>query len=91
MRVRRIAHGAARRYHSRMHARLPKRETLTVAVVVTVWALIVASVVVLDKNHYGWIALMIYGAVYCILVRIDGRFQRNARSRASEHGSRTVP
>jgi len=64
---------ARRRYHGAMRPSLPKRDSAVVALVALIGAGIVAGVVVLDKNHYGWIALIVYLGVYWAIVRLDGR------------------
>jgi len=65
--------GASRRYHGAMRPSLPKRDFPVVALVALIGAGIVAGVVVLDKNHYGGIALLVYLGVYWAIVRLDRR------------------
>ena len=49
------------------------REALAVAAVVVLWAVIVACLVVLDRKNYGWMALLVYVALYFAIAKVESR------------------
>jgi len=47
----------------------PRKAAVTVLILL-LWATIILSLVVLDHNHYGWMALLVYGCVYVAMAAV---------------------
>jgi len=52
------------------------KEALAVAAIVALWAIIVACLVVLDRQNYGWMAMLVYVALYFALARVESRSRK---------------
>jgi len=49
------------------------KETVAVAAIVLLWAIIVAALVVLDHQNYGWMAMLVYISLYFAIARVESR------------------
>jgi len=56
--------------------RPPMKEGVSVAVVVALCTAIIVSLVVLDKNHQTWMALLVYACVYVAIAMVEHRSGR---------------
>lgn len=52
------------------------QEAVAVAAIVLLWGVIVACLVVLDRKNYGWMALLVYVALYVAIARVESRSRK---------------
>jgi len=58
-----------------------KSEIAAIALIVLLWGLIVAALVVLDRGHYSWMALLVYACLYVAIAMVENRFGKYSKKR----------